>query len=473
MALDVVVGGANLDANSNIKTVLPASEAQAGFAALTTMVHDGASGLPTKVMRALEVSINKRLRVGVDSLSFQDRFSYGAQNSAVWANVLTTMTLTYAGGYAVLNGGSSVASAAVARMASYKFFPIYNGAGLSFEFDAVFTVALQTSNVLEMGLFQATGTAAPTDGVLFRFTSGGAFLGVINYNGAETTTDLGTVPTTGADTTYRIRVEQEETTFWVNNVLRGRIVTPQGQNGPCMSYYQPLTFRNYNSAGTSLAQQLKVGEVRLFIRDINVPRPWPTVMAGVGGMGAQGQAGQTMGSTALYSNSLAPGAGAAMTNTTAALGTGLGGQFTALPTLTANTDGILCSYQVPAGTAANPGKTLVITGIKIMSVVSAALTGGPCIYAYSLAFGHTALSMATSEGAATKAPRRVPIGVESGIVAGAAVGVMGSAQGVSMQFASPITVQPGEFVAVCAKNIGTVTSAGTVTFLVTFDAHWE
>ena len=55
-------------------------------------------------------------------------------------------------------------------------------------------------------------------------------------------------------------------------------------------------------------------------------------------MSYQGQTGQTLGSTALYTNNLAAGAGAVMTNTTAALGSGLGGQFSALPTLAVGTD---------------------------------------------------------------------------------------------------------------------------------------
>ena len=49
-----------------------------------------------------------------------------------------------------------------------------------------------------------------------------------------------------------------------------------------------------------------------------------------------------------------------MTNTTAALGTGLGGQFSALPTLAVNTDGIICSYLNPIPTSAIPGKQMVI-----------------------------------------------------------------------------------------------------------------
>jgi hypothetical protein len=176
-----------------------------------------------------------------------------------------------------------------------------------------------------------------------------------------------------------------------------------------------------------------------------------------------------MGSTALLTNSLAPGAGAAMTNTTAALGSGLGGQFAALPTLAANTDGVVCSYQNPLPTAAIPGKTLYIKGCRIQSIVTTVLAGGPVLYEYSLCYGHTAVSLVTAEAATTKAPRRVPIGLET-FAANAAVGVLGSPAGQYMAFQYPIAVLPGEFVAIAAKNIGTVTTTGVIMFIVTFDA---
>jgi hypothetical protein len=193
-----------------------------------------------------------------------------------------------------------------------------------------------------------------------------------------------------------------------------------------------------------------------------------------GKMGSQGQSGQTMGSTALLTNSLAAGAGAVMTNTTAALGTGLGGQFSALPTLAVATDGILCSFLNPAATAAIPGKTLYIRGVKIQGAVTTVLAGNatPVIYALSLAYGHNALTLAQAEGAGTKAARRVPLGYET-YAAAAALGSLGSASGVYMPFTAPIAVNPSEYVAVVAKNLGAVTTTGVITFLVTFDSYWE
>jgi len=187
--------------------------------------------------------------------------------------------------------------------------------------------------------------------------------------------------------------------------------------------------------------------------------------------GQQGQQGHAQGSTALFTNSLAAGAGAAMTNTTAALGVGLGGQFSALPTLAVPTTGIVCSYQNPAPSTVITGKQLVITGVKIESVVTTVLAGNatPIIYALGLAYGHTSVSLATGEAASTKAPRTIPLGIQT-FAAAAAVGTVG--QVVNVKFDRAIPVYPSEFVAITAKNMGAVTTSGVITFLVTFDYGW-
>jgi hypothetical protein len=118
-----------------------------------------------------------------------------------------------------------------------------------------------------------------------------------------------------------------------------------------------------------------------------------------------------------------------------------------------------------------PGKCLVITGLKIRGVVTTVLAGGPIIALWSLAYGHTAVSLATTEAAGTKAPRRIALGIQMWAV-NAAVGAVDDKE-ISVQFQSPIYVQPGEFVQTVLKNVGTVTTTGVITFLVTFDAYWE
>jgi hypothetical protein len=255
-------------------------------------------------------------------------------------------------------------------------------------------------------------------------------------------------------------------------VYLGVLATPAGNGQPGSSVSFPLSTRLYFPGVAGAAWAPKISNTAVVAIDTQAGLPEPILNCTSGLQGYQGQNGGTMGTTALYSNSLAAGAGAAMTNTTAALGTGLGGQFSALPTLAAGTDGIVCSYQNPAGTTSAPGRVLVITGVSVQGSVTTVLAGGPVLYAYSLAYGHTAVSLATAEAALTKAPRRIALGQET-YAATAAVGVLGSPAGISRQFISPIVVNPGEFVAVVAKNFGTVTTTGVITFLVTFDCYWK
>jgi hypothetical protein len=149
----------------------------------------------------------------------------------------------------------------------------------------------------------------------------------------------------------------------------------------------------------------------------------------------------------------------------------LGGIINVLPTLTAGTDGILCSYLVPVGTAALPGKSLFITAVSIDSVVTTVLTGGPVIYAFSLAYKHTAVSLATAESAVAKAPRRVPLGVQS-YAAAAALGAVTPIINKSFN-ESPLCVLPGEYIQIAIRNLGTVTTLGAITFVVNFTGYWE
>ena len=98
-----------------------------------------------------------------------------------------------------------------------------------------------------------------------------------------------------------------------------------------------------------------------------------------------------------------------------------------------------------------------------------AATNAAAVAAASLATAETA-SFAT---ASTKAPRRIALGLESFPVTSAVGQVSATNCPVYMQFVSPVIVNPGEFVAIAAKNIGTVTTAGAILSLVTYDAYWE
>lgn len=444
---------------------------------------DGGSSVTPGTWRAPLVSPNRRLTTGIDTILMSECFNATAQNTASWKSAVTTYAFSFSGGYVNFNSGSSAAANAAQLYQSYRTFPLMGQSPIIFDTSGQLTGAPTGTGVAEIGLFLADVTSTPytaTDGVFYRVNSAGVF-GVISYNTTETLTAL-LIPAAGItllaniNLNFRIIITQDFCEFWGSDTtgiqsLLARLPTPNANGQPFASCACPVSIRQTNGASGSVSFQLKTSNVTVTQSDVNTSKPWPLQLTGDGQGGYQGQNGGTMGSTALYTNSLAPGAGAAMTNTTAALGTGLGGQFSALPTLTANTDGIVCSYQVPAGSVTQTPRTLFITGVRIQSMITTVLVGGPLQYIYSLAVGHTAVSMATAEAAATKAPRRIPLGMEV-IAANAAVATLGSA-GVYMPFNSPIAANPGEFVAIVAKNVGIASTTGVLTFLVTFDSFWE
>jgi hypothetical protein len=219
---------------------------------------------------------------------------------------------------------------------------------------------------------------------------------------------------------------------------------------------------------------MRVSDITISQIDILTNKDWGVARSLAGNSGFVGQNGHTQGKTSIWTNNTAPTA-VAITNTTAAF-TGLGGIAAVLPTLAAASDGIVFSYQNPAPTINITGRNLVIMGVKVQGAVSVVLAGGPVVYAYAVAFGHTAVSLATAETASfatatTHAPRIVPIGMET-YAATAAVGTLGS-QGLTLQLSNPIVVRPGEFVAIVARNIGTVTTTGAITITAVYDAYWE
>lgn len=465
--------GVGVNADHELKSALTSDVLKAGFVSVAGET-DAGSITTSRLIRAFDVTGDYRLRAGLDSLLFNAKFPGTALDTGRWSQILSTMTATVAAGFANLNAGSSLASGAYAQIKTYRHFPIYGTFGVWGECSIQFSRLPVTNNICEVGFFLAATNAAPTDGVYMRYTSTGNAVFVINFAGTETVSSPFSVTTLlAAGTTHKlvIGVFDHDAELWIDDVLISTVTLPGSGSDITASANLPFAIRTVNSGATSIAQIVKIGFVNVTMADANTSKLWPHVLAGIGGMAYEGQAGGTLGSTALYTNSLAAGAGVAATNTTAALGSGLGGQFSLQPTLTAGTDGIISSYQVPAGTNALPGRGMYITGVKITGVVTTALTGGPVIGLWSLAYGHTAVSLATADGAGTKAPRRIPLGIQT-YAATAAVGVRDDRE-IAVKFDTPVFVQPGEFIQTVFKNVGTVTTAGVITFMIQFDGYWE
>ena len=477
---------AEVDANNNLKVTLPQELLQSGYDRNMSEVDTGGILGEAKLL-AGEVSEDYRLRVEQDHILGQEVFNSTAQNTGVSSLLLTTMTAGFTGGALTTNASNITTINTGFLYQSRQVFPIFSGTQTycytKVKFSGTWAV---TNTTIDIGLFSAAAANpyAPTDGVFIRANNTGLF-GVVSVNGTEQSTQNFKVAFGGADfvptigTAYDIIVTSSSrvAVFWMDIQdgngfqMFGQIGLSASTRRPIYGGSTPFSVRHV-IGGTAASAVMNANIVEYMVSNggfTNIRSEQSTAAILTGGQ--QGQQGHTQGSTALFTNSLAAGAGAVMTNTTAALGSGLGGQFSALPTLVAPTTGIVCSYQNPVPSTIVTGKQLVITGVKIESVVTTVLAGNatPVIYALGLAYGHTAVSLATAEGAATKAPRTIPLGIQT-FAAAAAVGTVG--QVISVKFDRAIPVYPSEFVAVTAKNLGAVTTTGVITFLVTFDYGW-
>lgn len=449
--------------------------------------HYGANdeGDITGVVKLLspEVDVDYRARISQDLLLDEEVHNYTAQNTGKTSYANTTMAATWTAGQFTTNSGNITTTTTGVAYSSRAYFPATGTQTLSCDMELAFTAQPTTNTIIDFGLFVpgAANPYTPVDGAFFRLNSAG-LQGVISHNGTETST--GVFPLSNGTGTWAYTNNKRyqfivymggvEAVFWVNDgtgaVQLGSIPLPSAQSRIIMGGSVPWAVRHAitgGAAGGAISALLGAVNVRLGGSNVGTT---VTVQGNRLYGSYQGLSGGTMGSLANYANSANPTA-AVPTNTTAALGTGLGGQFWETDTLAVTTDGVICSYQVPAATVNLPGRRLVIRGIKIESYVQTALTGGGYVAQWSLAFGHTNVSLATTEAATTKAPRRLPLGLQTVASAAAALTLL---QTVEVDLGdAPIFVNPGEFVAVVKKKVGTAPSAGVIAHLITLVYGWE
>jgi hypothetical protein len=473
----VTGNGAEVDANNNLKINPPTTIAQAGFTAVAGRNDDGAVTGTPRVNRVY-VTEGQRLAVAPGALLWDDTFNATAQNTAKYRAPIATMTVTFVGGYAIINGASITTINTNAALQSYRTFPLFAKAELRCNIAAMITAVPQANCVTEMGLFSATlpGAAAPTDGIFFRWNAAGELRGVSSYAGTETQTAAITSPSVGVNHDYTIVVQTNVVLFYIDDVLQATILLLTGAptlGQPQQMGAQPFTARQYIAGSApALASQLKISDVFVTVLGPDFKKPWSETKSGMGHCAYQGQNGGTMGSLAQYANSANPAA-AVPTNTTAALGSGLGGLFQETVSLAVTTDGIISSFQNPVGSLTQTPRVLYITGVVIDGTVVVVLGAGAGYCAvWSLAFGHTAVSLATAESATAKAPRRVPLGIMA-VGATQAVGTRIGTTPLWTQFATPIPVNPGEFIQAVSRKVGVAPPTGAILWSITFDGYFE
>lgn len=491
MALDTdIVGGvsgnkAEVDANNNIYIRVPGYDGggvSRGGGSINgpAIFSENDAGSVTGVRRVSSpiTTQNRRLKVGLDTPLFCDNFNATTQNTSLWSYTFATLTASQPGAGTVNFGTvQGTTSAHGAFMRTFQYFPQVGTAPLVAEISfGQFNAAMIANEEWYAG-FGLPGAAntAPTDGVWVKLTTSGLVLEA-KYNGSlVSSAALATLASFTVGTQYKIKLVfgQDVVDCWREGVYLGSLNSAVTDAQPVIMASLPFFMQKLNTGSVSNTNTMRVGTVNIFLQDMNTSKPWEQTLGSLGQSGYIGQNGHTQGKTTLWTNSTAPTA-VALTNTAAAF-TGLGGIVAVLPTLTASNDGKLITYQNPVPSINISGRNLIITGVRIQGVVTVILAGGPVMYAFAIAFGHTATSLATAETASfatatTHAPRILPLGIDT-YAATAAVGTLGTF--VNVQFTTPVVVRPGEFVDIVARNVGTVTTTGAITYIIGYDCYFE
>lgn len=468
---------AEIDSNNNQKVNRPTTESQTGFVAASSKIT-ATNAYENVRHKALEVSENFRTRVSQSTLLFYDNFhQIQAYNFNHWTYGLTAPTTR--SGFLVLNDALGVGNMSHSAQ-TRRCFPIYKQFYTKVEFNLAVNCYPQPSLGLFWGLgYSASGASGQlANGFFFRYTITGKFVCVVANQNVERTSDELNASELLGDlnrvNNFEIYCGTNDAKFYINRVLVWQVEL-NGANSELVSSRDHRVLlsgqaNNNDTARHGIIPMIRMSAVSVCLCEVGNGKSLAHIQGGMS-QSANNLPTAAGGQTSNYTNSLAAGAGVALSNTTvnAAL-VGLGGQCAVLPTLTAGTDGILNSYLVPASSVTIAGKTLYITGIRVHGAVTTALTGGAVIYDYAVAVGSSAVSAATTDSAVNRAPRRMPIGIST-YAANATVGTIG--QSVYMKFKTPITVQQGQYFQVLAKNVGTVTSAGVITHLITVDGYWE
>lgn len=434
------------------------------------------------LLRSGEVDVDYRQRVSQDVILDDEVFNYTAQNTGKHFYQNTTMTNSWTAWQLTTNSGSTTATITGTQFVTYAMFPVLGTTTLSIDTELGFSAQPQANTFIEFGIgIPWTTTTSPSDGVFFRLNASW-LQGIASFNGAETSS--GIFPASNGTWTWTYTnskryqficyITPVEAVFWVNDwtgaEALGTIPLPSGQSRMMMSSAAQFFIKHRITGGAAgWVIQATVGAYNVRLGGTNLSTT-PSISGSRIMWSYQGFSWGTMGGLSKYTNNTNATA-AVPTNTTAALGTGLGGEFWETDTLAVNTDGIIQSFQVPAGTVNTQGKRLVIRWLYIDTFVQTALTGGGYNEIWTLNFGHTAVSLATAEAAATKARRVIPIGSRS--VASWAAALTQLPRMYLDLWDNPAFVNPWEFVAVAKKKIGTAPTAWVMAHLISYIYGWE
>jgi hypothetical protein len=457
------VNGLAVNTDHEALVALTQNVANSGF--VTIASEKGVLPNGDRVMKELEVSEDYRLRTENDNLWIVDYPIGTAVNTRKWKTVLTTQTITVGGARYELNSSGINTVSTGSMLQSWKYVPMFKANALYTEFALNWTSDPVANWFAEWGVSNvATATGALVDGVCFRITAG-QFRGVAVNNSVETYVDLGAIPAIAQVHDFAIEITQGVVHFWHEGDLLGSLVVPSTQFGSTSQSQLPVFVRTFNAAiAPSVAIKLQVSAIGVSNGGSDFSRLWPTIMGGMGNTALQSPTGTAVAQTANYVNSTVP-ASATLSNTAAGYTT-LGGQFQFAAVAGAETDYALFAYQVPTGT------TLVVRGLWIDTVnTGAAVATTATLLQWALGVGSSAVSLATVDGAATKSPAKLGLGMQTFPI-GAAIGAQ--ALPVDKNFDSSIVINSGEFLHIILKMpVGTATASQIIRGVIGINAYFE
>ena len=266
---------------------------------------------------------------------------------------------------------------------------------------------------------------------------------------------------------FIISANEREVEFWIDAVLYARIATPSGQGVPWMSATLPFSVRHAIAAarpgGVPASRDQLHGEPGQPRRGHEPRRPRQHRLRRAPGSRRHD------GLLATYANSTTP-AGVAGSNTAAAATARRAGDAQR-----GSGGGYRLHLDLVSGAGRNHGDSgpaPVLNGVRISAAnLGAAVATTETTLAFSLAFGQRRCRSRRPRRR-RQGPRRVALGIMSWAI-GAAIGAGPREGSIFMPFASPIVVNPGEFIASVAKFLqGTATASQTVYIQVALDYGW-
>ena len=482
-------GLANVSSTFELNVVTPQTEVDAGFVQISAETDSGIV-LGTRTTRAMEVSDDFRVRMGLDQTLFNLSFEGTIVPFAHITQSTSGLSVAQASGFLTLNSGSALTASSYAIVRSHRHFPCF---GSYPTYTGIWIregnpTATNTSS--EWGLMHAATTAAPTDGVFFRRLSGGSLRAITNYNGTETEVTIDTTNLTGRDGVgaydategnhYMISYHVDYCRFWINDIAVAEIRCPSNQPSFTSSSNLPIMFRVANPAGgSSAARRVEVGFINIGLGDQNTGKPWSHVMCGTGGGSYQIQPGSTSGGTVFRTGATTghPASTTARTvgtwtGTSAPAATSLGGLWLmpATASMVTESDYPVFAYLNPVGTPTLPGKTLYITSVRVGEGCVTTVSSNAVIVALFVGVGSTGPTTSVADAAGTVGARTLPLGFHS-YSATAAVGT--TSPGFEVIFNSPLVVPSGTYFHFIARPIFASASTLTVTSCLMVNGYFE